>query len=208
MVSMVCASASYVSAPLGRSSSTVAAEIVRRYPLRRPLDARELYDRRASRSRPRSGAALRLSIRCRRSPAPTTSQCSRHLERRHNAHRQIGSRGHGCYLSVRPAQLLSSTSILNAASAALGGSVQLLDAKTISKMNSRQLHELMGTRAMLEAGSVRDWLVGDARRADEPSKNISELCSRLLAQLRCLSSESWCRSRRCIRSMTRLVAFG
>jgi adenylate cyclase len=57
----------------------------------------------------------------------------------------------------------------------------LSDAKTISKMNSRQLHDLMGPWTMLEAVSVRDWLVGDARRVDKPSDNISELCDRLLA---------------------------
>src|SRR5271169_821865 len=62
-----------------------------------------------------------------------------------------------------------------------GRSTQPLDAKTISKMNSRQLHDLMGTRTMLEAASVRDWLLGDARRVDKPSENIAELCGRLLA---------------------------
>ena len=61
------------------------------------------------------------------------------------------------------------------------GSAQLLDAKTISKMNSPQLRDLMGSRTMLEVISLRDWLVGDARRLDEPSKNLEELCSRLLA---------------------------
>ena len=39
------------------------------------------------------------------------------------------------------------------------GSAQLLS-KTISKMNSRQLRDLMGSRTMLEAISLRDWLVG------------------------------------------------
>jgi adenylate cyclase len=61
------------------------------------------------------------------------------------------------------------------------GSAQLLDARTISKMNSPQLRDLMGSRTMLEVISLRDWLVGDARRLDEPSKNLEELCSRLLA---------------------------
>jgi adenylate cyclase len=78
--------------------------------------------------------------------------------------------------------------VLNASSATApfaippqGESAQPLSAKVISKMNAWQLCGLMGPRTMLEVASVRDWLVGDARRTDEPSKNISELCSRLQA---------------------------
>jgi adenylate cyclase len=57
---------------------------------------------------------------------------------------------------------------------------ELLDAKAISKMGSRQLRDLMGTKA-LGVAELRDWLLGDARRGDDPSKNLTELCNRLLA---------------------------
>jgi adenylate cyclase len=56
-----------------------------------------------------------------------------------------------------------------------------LDARTISKMGSRELRGLMGPTAMMEVAELRDWLLGDARRAGDPSKNLSELCNRLLA---------------------------
>jgi len=56
-----------------------------------------------------------------------------------------------------------------------------LDAKAISKMSSRQLRDLMGPQAMIEVAAMRDWLLGDARRTDLPSKNITEMCERLLA---------------------------
>ncbi|MFI5016239.1 MAG: adenylate/guanylate cyclase domain-containing protein [Hyphomicrobiales bacterium] len=48
-------------------------------------------------------------------------------------------------------------------------------------MSSRQLRDLMGPRATLEVAAMRDWLLGDARRSDDPSKNVTELCNRLLA---------------------------
>jgi adenylate cyclase len=56
-----------------------------------------------------------------------------------------------------------------------------LDAKTISKMNSWQLRDLIGPKATIEVGALRDWLLGEARRAEDPSKNLTELCNRLLA---------------------------
>ncbi|SDR47109.1 adenylate cyclase [Rhizobiales bacterium GAS113] len=61
------------------------------------------------------------------------------------------------------------------------GSATALDARTISKMSSRQLRDLMGSQAMMEVASLRDWLLGDARRADDPTKNVTELCNWLLA---------------------------
>ncbi|MGC1575589.1 MAG: adenylate/guanylate cyclase domain-containing protein [Beijerinckiaceae bacterium] len=56
-----------------------------------------------------------------------------------------------------------------------------LDAKTISKMNSWQLRELIGPKGTIEVGALRDWLLVEARRAEDPSKSLTELSNRLLA---------------------------
>ena len=37
-----------------------------------------------------------------------------------------------------------------------------LDAKTISKMNSWQLRELIGPKGTIEVGALRDWLLVEA----------------------------------------------
>jgi adenylate cyclase len=60
------------------------------------------------------------------------------------------------------------------------GAARLLDGKAISKMSSRELRGLMGPADLVEVAELRDWLLGDARRADDPSKNLNELCERLL----------------------------
>ena len=56
-----------------------------------------------------------------------------------------------------------------------------IDAKIISRMNSTELRRLMGPRAMIEVSALRDWLLGDARSVPDPTRNVSELCDRLLA---------------------------
>jgi adenylate cyclase len=56
-----------------------------------------------------------------------------------------------------------------------------LDAKTISKLNSKKLRGLMDSRRLMAVSGLRDWLLGDARRAENPTKNVKEVCDRLLA---------------------------
>jgi adenylate cyclase len=55
-----------------------------------------------------------------------------------------------------------------------------LEAKAISKLSSKKLRDLMSSRRLMAVSALRDWLLGEGRRAEDPTKNLKEMCAHLL----------------------------